>query len=89
MDGCCGELEGVRTKKGAGVEHAVISSGLWMASQLRRGDDFSELEEKSAPLFTTPITVLGMYRGAHLSANPEKNLEGAEYPHSPSGPAPG
>ena len=30
-DGGCGELEGVQTKKGAGVGHAVISSGLWMA----------------------------------------------------------
>jgi len=35
----------------------------------------SDLEEKSVPLFTTPITVLELYRGAHLSANPEKNLE--------------
>jgi Excinuclease ABC subunit C len=25
----CGELEGVQTKKGAGVWHAVVSSGLW------------------------------------------------------------
>ena len=35
----------------------------------------SDLEEKRAPLFTTPITVLELYRGANLSANPEKNLE--------------
>lgn len=38
----------------------------------------SDLEEKRAPLFTTPITVLELYRGAHLSANPEKNLEVAK-----------
>lgn len=35
----------------------------------------SDLEVKRAPLFTTPITVLELYRGANLSANPEKNLE--------------
>lgn len=38
----------------------------------------SDLEEKRALLFTTPITVLELYRGAHLSANPEKNLEVAK-----------
>jgi len=38
----------------------------------------SELEEIRAPLFTTPITVLEVYRGAHLSGNPEKNLEVAK-----------
>jgi len=37
-----------------------------------------DLEEKSVPLFTTPITVLELYRGAHLSRNPEKNLEVAK-----------
>ncbi len=34
----------------------------------------AELEEKSAPIFTTPITALELYRGAHLSKDPEKNL---------------
>jgi tRNA(fMet)-specific endonuclease VapC len=38
----------------------------------------SELEERGVPLCTTPITALELYRGAHLSANPEKNLEAAK-----------
>ena len=35
----------------------------------------AELEEKSGPIFTTLITALELYRGAHLSKDPEKNLE--------------
>jgi tRNA(fMet)-specific endonuclease VapC len=38
----------------------------------------SELEEKSAPLCTTPITALELYRGAFLSANPERSLAAAK-----------
>jgi tRNA(fMet)-specific endonuclease VapC len=36
------------------------------------------LEERGAPLFTTPITALELYRGAFLSANPEKNIAAAK-----------
>ena len=42
-----GELEGVQTKKGAEVWHAVISSGLWIASMLRRGHDCSDVERSA------------------------------------------
>ena len=35
MGGGCGELEGVQTKKGAGVWPAVISSGLWLCDHHR------------------------------------------------------
>lgn len=38
-------------------------------------DMLSELEANRAPFFVTPITVLELYRGAHLSRNPKKNLE--------------
>jgi len=38
----------------------------------------AELEERSAPIFTTPITALELYRGAHLSTNPERSLAAAK-----------
>jgi len=47
----------------------------------RRGEALAllaELEEKGAPLYTTPITALELYRGAFLSANPERNLAAAK-----------
>jgi len=36
------------------------------------------LEARGAPLCTTPITALELYRGAFLSANPERNLAAAK-----------
>ena len=33
-----------RRQKGAGVGHAVRSSGLWIASRLRRGHGFSAVD---------------------------------------------
>lgn len=38
----------------------------------------AELEGRGALLATTPITVLELYRGAYLSADPERNLAAAK-----------
>ena len=38
----------------------------------------AELEERGTALATTPITALELYRGAHLSADPEGNLAAAK-----------
>jgi predicted nucleic acid-binding protein len=38
----------------------------------------AELEGRGASLCTTPITVLELYRGAFLSANPERSLAAAK-----------
>jgi tRNA(fMet)-specific endonuclease VapC len=41
-------------------------------------DLLAELEERGASLCTTPITALELYRGAFLSANPERSLAAAK-----------
>ena len=38
----------------------------------------AELEERGAALATTPITALELYRGAFLSADPERSLAAAK-----------
>ncbi len=59
MGGGCGELEGVQTKKGAGVWPAVTSSGLWIASLLRRGHD-GEIVTRGGYFLDVPgLRVLG------------------------------
>jgi predicted nucleic acid-binding protein len=49
---------------------------------LRRREEaallLEELEGRGAHLATTPITVLELYRGAFLSAEPEKNMAAAK-----------
>ena len=38
----------------------------------------AELEGRGAPIFTTPITALELYRGSFLSADPERSLAAAK-----------
>ncbi|HOO54151.1 MAG TPA: type II toxin-antitoxin system VapC family toxin [Methanothrix sp.] len=54
----------------------------FLVDLLRRREEalalLAELEGRGASLCTTPITALELYRGAFLSANPERSLAAAK-----------